>query len=233
MLGRATRIARVCTPLQRHWFNDAAPCARQFASVSKTDFVSDDSHRLAVLKAIGTADTDKLSKKPELHSAIMNLRKGLEEQGIKIGEDGGFERPANRDLYLHALNNGLPFIGFGFLDNAIMILGGDYFDSTFGAALGVSTMFACAMGNMAGDVAGLFLGNTVEVAAAKLKLPTPNMSSVQREMTITRSYRLSGCVIGVMIGCTLGMFPLLWPQQLRLWQSREQKEADRQRWEGK
>jgi len=227
MLGRVSRVARACAPLRQHVLSGAAPGVRQFAAAST------ESHRLAILEAIGTADLEKLSKKSELESAMMNLQKALEEEGIKISEDGTLERPTSRDLNLHALNNGLPFIGFGFLDNAIMILGGDFFDSTLGTAFAVSTMFACALGNMCGDVAGLFLGNSVEVAAAKLNLPTPNMSPAQREMGITRTYKLSGCVIGVMIGCTLGMFPLLYPEKYRLWQSREQRAADRQRWEAK
>ncbi|CAG7723010.1 unnamed protein product, partial [Allacma fusca] len=39
---------------------------------------------------------------------------------------------AVRDLWSVGLKNALPFIGFGFLDNLIMILAGDYIDLTIG-----------------------------------------------------------------------------------------------------
>ncbi|VDO77875.1 unnamed protein product [Schistosoma mattheei] len=38
------------------------------------------------------------------------------------------------------IGNCLPFIGFGFLDNAIMIVAGEYIDVQFATFLGISTM---------------------------------------------------------------------------------------------
>jgi hypothetical protein len=34
----------------------------------------------------------------------------------------------------------IPFVGFGFLDNLIMIVAGDYIDAKLGAAFAISTM---------------------------------------------------------------------------------------------
>nr|CAJ20400.1 hypothetical protein TgIa.1480c [Toxoplasma gondii RH] len=62
----------------------------------------------------------------------------------------------NRTAMLVALWSGAPFLGFGFMDNCLMLLCGDLIDSYLGAFLGVTTLTA-----------------------------------------------------GVCIGCTLGMFPLL------------------------
>ena len=42
----------------------------------------------------------------------------------------------------------IPFVGFGFLDNALMIIAGDYIDTTIGVALGISTMAAAGFGMM-------------------------------------------------------------------------------------
>ena len=36
------------------------------------------------------------------------------------------------------IHNAVPFIGFGFLDNAVMIIAGDYIDSTLGVAFHIS-----------------------------------------------------------------------------------------------
>nr|CAH8875456.1 unnamed protein product [Trichobilharzia regenti] len=49
----------------------------------------------------------------------------------------------------------LPFIGFGFLDNAIMIIAGEYIDLTFSAMLGISTMAAAGLGNLVSDLFGI------------------------------------------------------------------------------
>ena len=38
------------------------------------------------------------------------------------------------------------YSGFGFLDNLIMIMAGEYIDLTLGATLGISTMAAAALG---------------------------------------------------------------------------------------
>lgn len=39
-----------------------------------------------------------------------------------------------------ALQRAVPFLGFGFMDNAIMILAGDYIEANIGITLGISTM---------------------------------------------------------------------------------------------
>ena len=39
-------------------------------------------------------------------------------------------------------------LGFGFLDNFIMIMAGEYIDLTLGAKLGISTMAAAALGRL-------------------------------------------------------------------------------------
>lgn len=51
--------------------------------------------------------------------------------------------------------NTIPFIGFGILDNGIMIVAGEYIDSTLGVMLGISTMAAAGFGNIISDIAGV------------------------------------------------------------------------------
>ena len=46
--------------------------------------------------------------------------------------------PSYADLRQVFLNQSLPFIGFGFLDNLIMIVAGDYIDANIGVTLGLS-----------------------------------------------------------------------------------------------
>jgi hypothetical protein len=43
-------------------------------------------------------------------------------------------------------------LGFGFLDNFIMIVAGEYIDLTLGVTLGISTMAAAALGKLVSAV---------------------------------------------------------------------------------
>lgn len=84
-----------------------------------------------------------------------------------------------QDLKYVALQHGIPFIGFGFVDNAIMIIAGDYIDVKLGVSLGISSMAAAGIGNTISDIAGLGLGNVVEDMCARLGLPNPALTQEQ------------------------------------------------------
>jgi hypothetical protein len=64
----------------------------------------------------------------------------------------GERPPSLQDLRQYALVTSVPFIGFGFFDNAIMLLAGDFFDIHLGVTLGISTLASAALGN-----SGLFV----------------------------------------------------------------------------
>ncbi|CAN9503611.1 unnamed protein product [Ophioblennius macclurei] len=107
------------------------------------------------------------------------------------------------------LHNALPFVGFGFLDNAIMITAGTQIELSIGVTLGISTMAAAAFGNLVSDLAGLGLAGYVEALATKLGMQVPDLTPKQADMWQTRLSSHMGKAIGVTIGCLLGMFPLL------------------------
>lgn len=119
-------------------------------------------------------------------------------------------QPSQAALRLVMLNASLPFIGFGFLDNAILIVAGDAIDTSLGVALGISTLCAAAIGNIISDVAGVLLGTAIEdFCATHLKLPVPDLTTAQRRLRSVRFASQWGCGLGLVIGCILGMFPLL------------------------
>ncbi|CAM9608701.1 unnamed protein product [Choristocarpus tenellus] len=95
------------------------------------------------------------------------------------------------------------------MDNAIMIVAGEYIDLTIGVMMGISTMAAAALGNTISDVAGVGLGSFIEDLACKLGLPDAKLSRGQMQLRKTRIAGHVGCAIGVTIGCLIGMFPLL------------------------
>ena len=47
-------------------------------------------------------------------------------------------KPSMTQCRICFIHNAVPFIGFGFLDNAVMIVAGDYIDSTLGVAFHIS-----------------------------------------------------------------------------------------------
>ena len=112
-------------------------------------------------------------------------------------------------LKLVALEAGVPFVGFGFIDNAGMIVFGDAIDQTLGVVLGVSTLASAALGNMVSDILGIGLGGAVAHFAGKLGLPTATLTLEQTMSKSVRRARTFGSVVGVILGCFLGMFPLL------------------------
>ncbi|XP_063042271.1 transmembrane protein 65-like [Engraulis encrasicolus] len=118
-------------------------------------------------------------------------------------------RPTNAQLRYVLFHNALPFVGFGFLDNAIMIVAGTQIELSIGVILGISTMAAAGLGNLVSDLAGLGLAGYVEALACRLGMQVPDLNPKQADMWQTRLSIHSGKAIGVAIGCILGMFPLL------------------------
>ncbi len=93
--------------------------------------------------------------------------------------------PTTSDLYRVGIQQGLPFVGFGFLDNFIMIVAGESIETFLGASLVISTMAAAALGNTLSDVFGIGLVTVVvDYSATKmikfshLIADPPGMSSI-------------------------------------------------------
>ncbi|KAK9909822.1 hypothetical protein WJX75_008001 [Coccomyxa subellipsoidea] len=120
--------------------------------------------------------------------------------------------PQSAVLFSVALSTGLPFIVFGFSDNAIMIVAGDEIESLFGAKLGLSTLAAAGLGNLISDVIGLGMAEPVQARMGRW-LKTKPLTIQQTQLWQTRAARFSGSSLGVSIGCLLGMAPLLFLTQ--------------------
>ncbi|GMH54984.1 hypothetical protein TrLO_g10010 [Triparma laevis f. longispina] len=119
------------------------------------------------------------------------------------------EQPSKADLrqlFIHAM---CPMIGFGIMDNFIMIQAGDAIDNTFGATLGIATLTAAAFGQVFSDVSGVLFGGVVERSVSRLGIHPPNITSAQRRMAVCKNVIIGGSVVGVTIGCLLGASCLL------------------------
>lgn len=122
------------------------------------------------------------------------------------GEYGGTVTTA---LLLHVCAfQAVPLIGFGFLDNCIMIVAGDAIDSGIGKTLRISTMAAAGLGNLISDVAGLGLEDYVRLVSDKI-LDTPMLNHEQKLSPKVMTAQALGGILGISLGCVLGMAPLL------------------------
>ena len=70
-------------------------------------------------------------------------------------------------------------------------------------------MAAAGLGNALSDVAGIGSAWYVEQIATRLGIKYPNLSAKQESMKVTKFVTQFGRVVGVFLGCLLGMFPLL------------------------
>lgn len=135
--------------------------------------------------------------------------------------------PSVQDLRLVSLTVAIPFVGFGIMDNAILIIAGDAIDTSLGVLLGISTMCAAAIGNIVSDVAGVMMGTVIEDwCALYLNLPQPNLTQAQRTLRSVRYAGQFGCGAGIVIGCIIGMFPLLFIDSNRIQVRKREKHLD-------
>lgn len=103
----------------------------------------------------------------------------------------------------------IPMVGFGFMDNAVMIICGEFIEIKLGAALCISTLAAAGIGNLVSDLVGLGTGGLIEAGATKLGFDGPPMTIAQQASRVAVTTRQMGSVLGLGFGCIIGMFPLL------------------------
>lgn len=166
------------------------------------------SYMFNVNESKGIKIAQKLS--PSTRRELSEIKKKLSNCYSVKPDTQELIEPTSNDLKIHALTCGIPFIGFGIMDNAILIWAGDQIDTHLGVIFGISTLCAAAIGNIVSDIAGVGLGAYIEdFCATKLSLPKVNLSSAQRNLRSVRFAGQIGNMIGLTIGCIIGMFPLL------------------------
>eukprot|EP01067_Filipodium_phascolosomae_P005078 Filipodium_phascolosomae@DN3093_c0_g1_i1.p2 len=100
-------------------------------------------------------------------------------------------------------------LGFGLMDNLVMIQAGEIIDTTIGVTFGLSTITAAAFGQIFSDVSGVCFGGTIEAFASRLGLPNSFLTPGQRNLGFVKLTGTVGRVFGVICGCSLGMLSLL------------------------
>lgn len=141
------------------------------------------------------------------------------------------EKPSNAPLTQLQIRQqficaAVPMIGFGIMDQTIMVHAGGLIDNTLGVTLGLATMQAAAFGQLISDTSGVIFGNTMESWFAKMGLPYPNLSPEQRRSSRFRFATTFGAAFGVFLGCIIGMTNFLFIDFRRAERLRRQKELE-------
>ena len=118
-------------------------------------------------------------------------------------------QPTQEQLRNHFISNGLPMVGFGIMDQTVMIQAGNMIDCTIGVTLGLSTLTAAAVGGLISNLSGVIFGGTLEVLAKSWGLPPSNLTSAQRSLPSVKRGRLGSQAIGIFFGCCIGLMNLL------------------------
>lgn len=134
------------------------------------------------------------------------------ETGPKRQEDVA---PTRQQCIYVAIGACIPFMGFGFVDNGLMVLFGDVIDGTFGCLFGCSMLACAALGNAISNVFGMLLHGSIHRWSDKVGLPDPRLTNGQRKMHVVHNWSTFGSCVGVFVGCLLGMLPLLLMDQTK------------------
>jgi len=163
---------------------------------------------------------EALAKQLSVTPAVARLL--ATRSGRDTAEKSQVPMPTVEQMRTYALQNIIPFVAFGFFDNAIMILSGDFIDSKLGIAFGVTTMCSMAIGNTVSGVTGIWLSGFIETVSGLLGLPVPEsgLSIEQQKLLKMRILKNTSMVVGITVGCIIGMFPLIYPTEWRLWAAR-------------
>lgn len=118
--------------------------------------------------------------------------------------------PSSQQLKILFTASAVPMIGFGFMDNLVMIQAGQFIDNTIGVSMGLATMTAAAAGQVVSDVSGVIFGGSLERFLHRYKLiQASSLTTAQRALPLCRNVALLGAVCGVALGCGLGASCLL------------------------
>ena len=209
----ARASARLLRPINtpRHFASDAADAGDASGSISECVRSLSLLGRRGEDPGVPSAQAQRFAEmlSPEARREVVAAAQKALDDSKGADADVQVPEPTRRDLQLVALNQAIPFVGFGFMDNAILILAGDAIDNSLGVMFGISTLCAAALGNIISDVAGVGLGTVIEDYCARLGIPQPNLSQAQRQLRSVRFTNQFGCAFGLIIGCIVGMFPLL------------------------
>ncbi|KAG6541232.1 hypothetical protein Mapa_017393 [Marchantia paleacea] len=189
---------------------------KDLATQAARDLVSslDQQGRVALLSAFYSCGSDE---DPDAHfkEADVNLDGMLdakefatyaEAQAMKYGSS---TKPLSTKQMVQLFTRAaIGMVGFGFTDNAIMIIAGDAIQNSIGATLGLTTLLSAGLGNAVADLIGTAFRGYIERWSGKMMPDAVPISAHQMEQKEAWWAETVGASSGVTVGCLLGLAPL-------------------------
>lgn len=152
-----------------------------------------------------------------------------EGKDTRVRKVGLFENKNDftwEQLRIIGVYSAVPMVGFGFMDNFIMIQAGDLIDSTIGVTFGLATLTSAAFGQVISDVVGVTSSGAVEALVVRLGLPVPDLSLEQRQTPFIKFVVTCSAALGIVVGCLLGMTCLLFKDLKAIEREKRRKELN-------
>ena len=170
-------------------------------AVDKQTFTVDELRQMGV-----GPETIELIKMTAATTVAETLVAGAEEAVGKAAP------PAIKDWLLRFVSKFVGAFVFGFIDNFIMVIAGSEIDAVIGGAVGAAggTMLAAGLGNTLSDAIGELASNSIESAMGKMGLDPQIVTDeeVASGPVWMRFLDKQASVIGIILGCLVGLFPL-------------------------
>ncbi|XP_043947124.1 uncharacterized protein LOC108031632 isoform X2 [Drosophila biarmipes] len=135
----------------------------------------------------------RLSNKTELGHVIAGTFCTVPDDWLRKKMVESAAPPSAPQLYSIFFVNAVPFVAFGFLDNFIMIMAGEYIEYYLGHVITLSTMAAAGLGNTISDILGITMATYVENGCQILGLKQPKLTPAQFEL---KSSKRSSSYVG-------------------------------------
>lgn len=154
------------------------------------------------------------------------LSKGNKNANAEKGKEKSIPEMTWKQWRHVFLSAAFPMIGFGVMDQLIMIRAGDLIDNTIGVTFGLATLSAAAVGQLCSDTSGVLFGNVIDSIVQVFGFSPPDVIQEQRGLPSFRLATTLGAAFGVAFGCILGMTQLFFMDLDKPERLKRQKELD-------
>ncbi|GAB64984.1 hypothetical protein PCYB_041860 [Plasmodium cynomolgi strain B] len=173
-----------------------------------------------------TQQNEKGEQPSEGHN--IDLHRDDSQSSSDDGKDELTEKLKKKNEIKKVLNiifcSSIPMIGFGFMDQFIMIRLGDIFDASIGVSFGISTLCAASFGQLCSDTFGIFFGYVLNYLLQTYKVIQPAKFDIKNK--VYQYCTLVGSVLGILLGCALGMLQLIFIDTTKSERLKKKKELD-------
>ena len=119
--------------------------------------------------------------------------------------------PTIKEFLKSFMSKAVKSFTFGFIDNFILIIAGNSIDAVLGDSMGLSPMASAGIGNALSDAVGELGGETIDNTLTRMGVTEGVLSDKALESSPDwmRVMHKNAGVIGIVIGCLIGMVPLM------------------------